>query len=167
MRPCWSRSSPFPSPVGPAGIEPASHRVADDCLAAQPRPEESPCTRIEPVFPGRQPGRCTPASSQGKQSAWRESNPPVRHGEPVPRPLGHRRITNTSSKGGRSRTLCACFGGRLLSREHTLVGQRKGQDSNLQGLFASPGFQPGAIVPVGSPFRPQLPRQDSNLQPSR
>ena len=30
-----------------------------------PRPEEAPCTGIEPVFPGRQPGRCTPASSQG------------------------------------------------------------------------------------------------------
>ena len=42
----------------------------------------------------------------------------------------------------------------------------KGQDSNLQGLLASPGFRPGAIVPVGSPFRIELSRQDSNLHPS-
>ena len=61
--------------------------------------------------------------------------------------------TDTVSKGGRSRTLWARCGGRLLSQEHTPVKERKGQDSNLQGLFASPGFQPGAIVPVGSPFR--------------
>src|SRR5436309_11485706 len=32
----------------------------------------------------------------------------------------------------------ACFGGRLLSQEHTLDGQRKGQDSNLQGLSPRP-----------------------------
>jgi hypothetical protein len=57
-------------------------------------------------------------------------------------------------------------GAALLSQEHTLVKQRKGQDSNLQGLFASSAFQAGAIVPVGSPFRIELSRQGSNLQPS-
>jgi hypothetical protein len=80
----------------------------------------------------------TPASSQGKQSAWRESNPPVRHGEPVPGPLGHRRFRTRNSKGGRSRTLCVRVGAVLLSQEHTPVGQRKGQDSNLQGLSPRP-----------------------------
>ena len=44
--------------------------------------------------------------------------------------------------------------------------KRKGQDSNLQGLFASPAFQAGAIVPLGSPFRIELSLQGSNLQPS-
>jgi hypothetical protein len=73
----------------------------------------------------------------------------------VPGPLGHRRVAN--SKGGRSRTLCACFGGRLRTQEHALVGQRKGRDSNPQGLFASSGLQPGAIMPVGLPFRPSCP----------
>ena len=66
--------------------------------------------------------------------------------------------TDTVSKDGRSRTLCACFGGRLLTQEHVPVGQRKGQDSNLQGLFASPAFRAGAIVPVSSPFRTKLSR---------
>ena len=67
-------------------------------------------------------------------------------GRPSPQ-LRHR----ATSKDGRSRTLWSGFGDRLLSREHVL-GERKGQDSNLQGLFASLGFRPGAIMPVGSPF---------------
>jgi hypothetical protein len=80
----------------------------------------------------------TPAPSQGKQSAWRESNPPIHLGKVVPGPLGHRRIGNTNSKGGRSRTLCVRVGTALLSQEHALDGQRKGQDSNLQGLAPRP-----------------------------
>src|SRR5439155_5371400 len=66
--------------------------------------------------------------------------------------------TDTVSKGGRSRTLYACFGGRLRTQEHALVDQRKGQDSNLQGLSPRPASnrvpscllaRPSQAAPVG------------------
>ena len=74
----------------------------------------------------------TPAPSQGKESTWRESNPPIHPGKVVPGPLGHRRMRITYSKGGRSRTLCVRGGTALLSQEHTLVPKLPRQDSNLK-----------------------------------
>lgn len=147
----------MPSPLGHGGVS----RAGRSRTCPKPRIRRSPCrsasARKSALYGNRTRLACStdrPARQlrhRATQSAWRESNPPIRHGEPVPRPLGHRRFTN--SKGGRSRTLCVRVGAALLSQEHALVKQRKGQDSNLQGLCASPGFQPGAIVPVGSPFR--------------
>ena len=46
-------------------------------------------------------------------------------------PRGESTSRKKNSKDGRSRTLCACFGGRLLSQEHTLVRKLPRQDSNL------------------------------------
>ena len=65
MRPRWSRSSPFPNQSGrqESNLPQTAYQAVASPLS--PRPEAAPCTGIEPVFPGRQPGRCTPASSQG------------------------------------------------------------------------------------------------------
>src|SRR5215468_11939889 len=65
MKPCWSRSSPFPSQSGrqESNLPQTAYQTVASPLS--PRPEEAPYTGLEPVFPGRQPGRCTPASSQG------------------------------------------------------------------------------------------------------
>jgi hypothetical protein len=75
--------------VGPAGVEPASYRVSDGCLAAR-----SPARNQRPVRdsnPSRLRDRqvATPAASQGPKSVRRESHPPVRRGRPVPGLLGH------------------------------------------------------------------------------
>ena len=106
MKPCWNRSSPFPSQSGrqESNLPQTAYQAVASPLG--PRPEEAPCTGIEPVFPGRQPGRCTPASSQGNESVRRESHPPVHRGKMVPGLLGH----GHKSKAGRSRTLCVKVG---------------------------------------------------------
>ncbi len=128
----------IPHPSGESGRQESNLPVTAYQTVASPfgiGPKERPVRESNPShLLDRQAG--TPASSQGKQSAWRESNPPARHGEPVAGPLGHRRIHN--SKGGRSRTLCACFGGRLLSQEHTPDNHRTsgpggGRTHNLPG----------------------------------
>ena len=99
MKPCWSRSSPFPNQSGRQGSN--LPRTAYETVASPLGfgPQKAPCTGLEPVSPARQAGRHTRCVTGRNQSAWRESNPRVRHGEPVPGPLGHRRISN--SKGGR------------------------------------------------------------------
>ena len=80
-------------------------RTAYQAVASplSPRPEEAPCTGIEPVFPGRQPGRCTPASSQGGRVSGGSR---TRLSDAAGRCLGCS-ATDTVSKGGRSRTLLA------------------------------------------------------------
>ncbi len=88
MRPRWNRLQSIPQSVGPAGVEPAFHRVSDGRLAARLRPEEAPCTGLEPVSPARQAGRHTRCVT-GRKSVRRESHPPVRRGRSVPRLLGH------------------------------------------------------------------------------
>src|SRR5262245_32939051 len=88
MRPRWNRLQSIPQSVGPAGVEPAFHRVSDGCLAARLRPEEAPCTGLEPVSPARQAGRHTRCVT-GRKSVRRESHPPVRRGRSVSRLLGH------------------------------------------------------------------------------
>jgi hypothetical protein len=63
MKPCWNRSSPFPSQVGPAGVEPASYRVSDGCLAARSPARFSARTEgIEPSACGLEP-HCSPRST--------------------------------------------------------------------------------------------------------
>jgi hypothetical protein len=140
--------------VGPAGVEPAFHRVSDGCLAGWLRPETSA------LYGNRTHLTCSTdrlahqLHHRAIQSAWRESNPLIHLGKVVPGPLGHRRL----SKGGRSRTLCVRVGAALLSREHTPVVERKGQDSNLQGLAPRPASnrvpscllaRPSLAVPAG------------------
>ena len=139
-------------------------RTAYQAVASplSPRPEEAPCTGIEPVFPGRQPGRCTPASSQGNKSVRRESHPPIRRGRSVPGLLGHghnKQGRKESNPLGQGWSLTALPGARpCFSAEGTGLEPAR--------AFASPAFQAGAIVPVGSPFRIRLSRQGSNLHPS-
>jgi hypothetical protein len=59
----------IPQSVGPAGVEPAFHRVSDGRLAARLRPEiKAPCTGIEPVSPVRQTG-CHASFITGQSSA--------------------------------------------------------------------------------------------------
>ena len=134
MKPCWSRSSPFPSQSGRQELNLPQTAYQAVASPLSPRPEQAPCTGIEPVLPGRQPGRCTPASSQGVRVSGGSR---TRLSDAAGRCLGCS-ATDTTSKGGRSRTLCVRVGAALLSREHTPVNQRKGQDSNLQGLAPCP-----------------------------
>ena len=123
----WAHETPLePPPVHSPGSRAGRSRT---CLPPRIRrlPRRSASARRERPVRDSNPSRlrdkqvATPAASQGNKSAWRESNPPVRHGEPVPGPLGHRRTGNPNSKGGRSRTLCVRVGAALLSQEHALV----------------------------------------------
>jgi hypothetical protein len=134
MRPRWNRLQSIPQSVGPAGVEPAFHRVSDGRLAARLRPGRQ--RPVRDSNPSRLLDRqvATPAASQGGRVSGGSR---TRLSDAAGRCLGCS-ATDTVSKGGRSRTLCACFGGRLLSQEHTLDDQRKGQDSNLQGLSPRP-----------------------------
>ncbi len=108
-----------------------------------------------------------PLRHRAGKSVRRESHPPVRLGRSVPGCSA----TDTSSKGGRSRTLCVRVGAALLSQEHTLV-TAEGTGLEPARAFASPAFQAGAIMPVGLPFRMlpihsfQRPARDSHPHPS-
>ncbi len=160
MRPCWEpgssplRSTPgrtrtcadclfvreVPSPLGHGGNVQSGRQESNLPSTAYQTvasplgfgPNQRPVRESNPsrLF-DRQAG--TPAPSQGKYSAWRESNPPVHLGTVVPGPLGHRR----DSKGGRSRTLCVRVGAAWLSQEHALVS-----------AAASAGLEPAT-----NPFR--------------
>lgn len=102
------------TPLEPSPVHSPANRAGRSRTCLRPRirrlPHRSASARMQ--RPGRESNLSrlldrqagTPAPSQGNESAWRESNPPVHPGKVVPGPLGHRRIRNTSSKGGRSRT---------------------------------------------------------------
>ncbi len=110
MKPCWHRSSLFPSQSGrqESNLPFTAYQTVASPLGFGPN--------ISALYGNRTRLTCSTdrlirqLHHRASQSAWRESNPPVRHGEPVPGPLGHRRTWNTDSKGGRSRTLCMGFG---------------------------------------------------------
>lgn len=123
------------SSVQPAGVEPTSTCISGRGLADRPRLVSS-----------------APYGNRTRL-AWLTLR--------SPRQLRHR----ASSKDGRSRTLCVWVGATLLTQEHVPDGQRKGQESNLQGLSPRP-LSRRVPSPVGSPFRIELSRQDSNLHPS-
>ncbi len=148
--------------VGPVGVEPTSNRVSDGCLAAR-----SPA-RIESALYG---SRTRLACSTGR------SPHPLRHR--AERVSGGSRTrlstsarwclgcsaTDTQSKDGRSRTLCARVGAALLSQEHVL-NKRKGQDSNLQGLAPRPLSKrvPSCLLARPSDGANESGRQDLNLR---
>ncbi len=165
----WAHETPLEPPpvhspgksVGPAGVEPAFHRVS---TVASP-------LGFGPLRSALYGNRTRLTCSTGRpshqlrhravESVRRESHPPAppwRGGAFAARP-------RTQSKDGRIRTLSGGFGGRLLSQEH-ILNERKEQDSNLQGLSPRPHSR-RVPSPIGSSLRRQLPRQDSNLHPSR
>jgi hypothetical protein len=87
---------------------------------------EAPCTGIEPVWPVRQTGwHASSITGQRERLAGVEpAYPPWQGGASAARPQAHRK---RNSKGGRSRTLWAWFGGRLLTQEHALVDRCPGR----------------------------------------
>ena len=151
MRPRWNRLQSIPQSVGPAGVEPAFHRVSDDRLAARLRPD--PQRPVRDSNPSRLLDRqvATPAASQGTRVS---GGGRTRLSTSARWCLGCS-ATDTPSKDGRSRTLCVRVGAALLSREHVLI-ERKGQELNLQGL--APRLLSGQLPsPVGWPLRPSCP----------
>jgi hypothetical protein len=147
--------------VGPAGVEPAFHRVSDGRLAARPRPA---CQRpVRDSNPSRLLDRqvATPAASQGGKSVAgvAPAYPTRQVGAWAARPRTHEQGRKESNPLRQGWSLTA------------LPGAHPCQSAEGTGLeparaCASPGFRPGAIMPVGSPFRIELSRQDSNLHPS-
>jgi hypothetical protein len=117
MRPRWNRLQSIPQSVGPAGVEPAFHRVSDGRLAARLRPDRQ--RPVRDSNPSRLLDRqvATPAASQGGRVSGGSR---TRLSDAAGRCLGCS-ATDTVSKGGRSRTLCARVGAALLSQEHALV----------------------------------------------
>src|SRR5262249_34347528 len=89
----------IPQSVGPAGVEPAFHRVSDGCLAARLRPDQSALYGNRTRLTCSTDRLARQLHHRAEKSAWREANPPVRHGEPVPGPLGHRRISEHEQQG--------------------------------------------------------------------
>ena len=130
MRPRWNRLQSIPQSVGPAGVEPAFHRVSDDRLAARLRPDGQRPVRDSNPSDLLDRQVATPAASQGVRASGGSR---TRLSDAAGRCLGCS-ATDTEARAEGVEPSGACFGGRLLSREHTLDGQRKGQDSNLQGL---------------------------------
>ena len=75
--------------VGPAGVEPASHRVSDGYLTARSRPEDQrPVRELNPSGPVD--GRiATPAASQSERVSGGSRTRLVHRGGVVPQLLGH------------------------------------------------------------------------------
>ena len=73
--------------------------------------------------------------------------------------------TDTRSKGGRSRTLGACFGDRLLTQEHALVERGRGGTRTRKGLRLV-RLPTGCHQPVGSPFPGRLSAAPAGLEPA-
>ena len=103
MRPRWNRLQSIPQSVGPAGVEPAFHRVSDGRLAARLRPDRQ--RPVRDSNPSRLLDRqvATPAASQGGRVSGGSR---TRLSDAAGRCLGCS-ATDTVSKGGRSRTLLA------------------------------------------------------------
>ncbi len=96
--------------VGPAGVEPALHRVSDGCLAARLRPGQRPGRESNPShLLDRQ--AAAPAASQGIQSVRRESHPPDHRGgrgtrrAGRPRLLGHGHVQQGRTESNHVRRL--------------------------------------------------------------
>ena len=120
-------------PVGPAGVEPALHRVSDGCLAARLRPASAPWTGLEPVSPARQAGRHT------------------------------RCVPGRSRVSGGSRTRLSTVAGWCLGCSATDTSARTGGFEPTRPVLEA-GCSPRS---TSLTINHQLPRQDSNLHPSR
>ena len=164
MKPCWNRSSPFPSRAGRSRT----------CLSPRIRrsPRRSASARSERPVREWNPSHLldrqavTPASSQGKQerlAGVEPACPPWQSGAWTARPQAHQE----EEQQGRKESNPLHAGWSRIAHP----GAHPWQSAEGAGLeparaCASSAFQAGAIVSVGSSFRIELSRQGSNLQPS-
>ena len=153
----WPPAFPLPRGervrgVGPAGVEPASYRVSDGCLAA------------------RSPARCLSRAGFAACRLVRQAGTPALRKRPVresnPSRLLDRQVaTPAASQGGRvsggSRTRLSDAAGRCLGCSATDTRAR------TEGVEPSAPVLETGCSPRSTPLSKKLPRQDSNLQPSR
>ena len=121
----------------------------------------APCTGLEPVSPARQTGRHTRCvTGQARVSGGSRTRLSTLAGGAS----AAARPRNTVSKGGRSRTLCVRgWKPHCSPRSTSLVDQRKGQDSNLQGLAPRPASN---RVPSCLLARPSVSAAPAGLEPA-
>ena len=98
MKPCWNRSSPLPSQSGrqESNLPSTAYQTVAEPLGLGPN--------INALYGDRTRLTCSTDRLARQlhhraKSVWRESNPPVRHGQPVPGPFGYRHVSEHEQQG--------------------------------------------------------------------
>ena len=152
MKPCWNRSSPFPSQSG---------RQESNLPSTAYQTVASPLG-FGPVVSALYGTRTRLACSTGR------SPHPLRHrAEECPagvapacptRQVGASAALPRTHEQGRKESNPLRQGWRLTALPGARPYEAEGTGLEPARACASPGFQPGAIVPVGLPFRLELSR---------